>query len=217
MNDAKTPRLLSLPDAAAAGAVLAQAFVNDPMHTGLFPNEEQRARQVPKLYAMLARASVRGQFAWGIGDPLAAVAIWTTPTSGDLGVWQFLRAGALGLIVPLMAAFPRMLPLFREAARIHEQALPEPHVYLQVLATRPESQGQGFGAALLRRVLATADAEGLPAWLETMTPGNVPLYEHFGFAVAGSRTFPNTGLTLWGMRRPASPQSPGVALASANG
>ena len=57
------------------------------------------------------------------------------------------------------------------------------HWYLPWLAVRPERQGAGLGAALLREGLARVDADGLPAYLETPNPRAIPLYERHGFAV----------------------------------
>jgi hypothetical protein len=38
-------------------------------------------------------------------------------------------------------------------------------------------------SVLLRSRLARCDEAGMPAYLESSKPGNVPLYEHFGFEV----------------------------------
>lgn len=205
MSRGTAPRLLMESDVKLAGDVLAQAFMNDPLHRQLYPNPGQRVRCVPEMYRVLARAAVMGRLAKGVGDPLAAVALWTTPKSGDLGPRLFIRAGALRLLfTPLAFSLRRVTPVFRAAERIHNWNVPEPHVYLQVIGTRPEAQGQGYGAALLRDVCAYADAAGLHTYLETMTYGNVALYEHFGFSVLEEVEFPGIDLRLWGMKRPGN-------------
>ena len=61
----------------------------------------------------------------------------------------------------------------------------EPHWYLSMLGVDPSSQGRGYGSALLKAGLARCDADGLPAYLESSNPKNVPLYERFGFEVLG--------------------------------
>ena len=52
-------------------------------------------------------------------------------------------------------------------------------------------------------MLTRIDEAGLPCYLETLEEQNVPLYEHFGFAVAEESTIPETELTNWAMLREA--------------
>ena len=67
-------------------------------------------------------------------------------------------------------------------------------------------EGKGHGAALMRSGLAKSDAAGLPAYLETFKPANVPLYEHFGFTVREELRLPAGGPELWTMwREPRHP------------
>jgi ribosomal protein S18 acetylase RimI-like enzyme len=61
----------------------------------------------------------------------------------------------------------------------------EPHWYLSMLGVDPACQGRGYGSALLKAGLARCDADGLPAYLESSNPKNIPLYERFGFEVMG--------------------------------
>lgn len=67
-------------------------------------------------------------------------------------------------------------------AGLHPHA---PHWYLPWIGVRPEAQGQGLGGALLRRGLARADRDGLPAYLEATNWRNAALYVRHGFEVTG--------------------------------
>ena len=60
----------------------------------------------------------------------------------------------------------------------------EEHWYLPVIGVDPAHQGQGIGAALMKHALATIDAQGLPACLESSNPRNISLYERHGFEAA---------------------------------
>ncbi len=78
----------------------------------------------------------------------------------------------------------------------------EPHWYLQMLATHPDWQRQGLGAALLAERFERLDAEGLPCYLETETVGNVAYYLRHGFELRSEWDVPG-GPHMWGMMRPA--------------
>lgn len=67
-----------------------------------------------------------------------------------------------------------------QIARLHAGQSP-PHWYLGYLGTRRGRQGQGLGTQMLRQVLAAADTDGVPAYLESSGEPNLPLYERSGF------------------------------------
>jgi ribosomal protein S18 acetylase RimI-like enzyme len=62
----------------------------------------------------------------------------------------------------------------------------EPHWYLPMIGVDPIQQGRGFGSVLLQHALAVCDRDGMPAYLESSNPKNVPLYQRHGFEVTGT-------------------------------
>ena len=56
---------------------------------------------------------------------------------------------------------------------------------LPLIGVDPVQQGRGQGGALLRHALERCDREGMPAYLESSNPRNVPLYERHGFESIG--------------------------------
>jgi GNAT superfamily N-acetyltransferase len=58
--------------------------------------------------------------------------------------------------------------------------------YLPLIGVDPSCQGRGYGSALLRHALQACDRDGLPAYLESSNPRNVPLYERHGFEALGA-------------------------------
>ncbi len=84
---------------------------------------------------------------------------------------------------------------------------PEPHWYLQLLATHPDWQRKGLGAALMEVTFERADADGLACYLETETPANVAYYRRHGFEVRSEWDVDPNGVTgtpgphMWGMLR----------------
>jgi GNAT superfamily N-acetyltransferase len=67
----------------------------------------------------------------------------------------------------------------------------EPHWYLNVVSTLPSRQSQGLGSAILRPVLADADENGWPCYLESSNPRNVSLYLRQGFVETGELSLPD--------------------------
>ena len=75
-----------------------------------------------------------------------------------------------------------------------------------MLATHPDWQRQGLGAALMEVVFEIAAVDGLPCYLETEKAELVGYYRHHGFEVRSEwdvRTSESDGPHMWGMWRPA--------------
>ena len=68
-----------------------------------------------------------------------------------------------------------------------------PHWYLWALGVAPRCQGQGIGSKLIEPVLARADAEQTPCYLEALTEKNVAFYQKRGFAVVHESKLPGWG------------------------
>ena len=62
----------------------------------------------------------------------------------------------------------------------------EPYWYLPLIGVDPTSQGQGIGSLLMEHALRPCDRDGLPAYLESSNPRNIPLYERHGFEIIGT-------------------------------
>ncbi len=61
----------------------------------------------------------------------------------------------------------------------------EPHWYLPLLGVDPMMQSRGLGEIVMRPALDRCDQTGVPAYLESANPRNVPFYERLGFRVTG--------------------------------
>lgn len=78
-----------------------------------------------------------------------------------------------------------------------------PHAYLWFLGVRPDAQGLGVGSRMLAHGLARVDAKGLPAYLESSSPANVPLYRRHGFEVVEVLKARPDAPEMWAMWREA--------------
>ena len=70
------------------------------------------------------------------------------------------------------------------------------YLYLVMFATAPEAQGKGYGKALLNFLCEVADADGVPAFLETAGARNIGFYNTGGFEEV--ERSPCAGFTLDG-------------------
>ena len=107
------------------------------------------------------------------------------------------------------APSPELLQRFELLGPMMAENTPsEEHWYLQLLATHPDWQRQGLGAALMAVQFERADAEGRPCHLETETPENVAYYRRHGFEVRSEwdvdpdGSLGSPGPHMWGMLRP---------------
>ncbi|MBC7504276.1 MAG: GNAT family N-acetyltransferase [Sandarakinorhabdus sp.] len=107
----------------------------------------------------------------------------------------------LRLLPQMIGTFGLGLPRALAMQGVLEKHHPHPpHWYLQFVGCEPAAQGKGHGGAANRARLAQCDEQGLPAALETATPGNLGLYQTLGFVVTDSYTI-NNGPDFWTMWR----------------
>ncbi|MEV8535477.1 GNAT family N-acetyltransferase [Streptomyces sp. NPDC051211] len=194
MSITNTPKTATIDDASLIGRTLARAFDDDPMMRWFFPDDANREAGLGRYFATIFS---RQYVHHGVCEhTAAAAAFWVPPGAQDKAVPD------AATVEELVEILGDRAPLFRQAAAAAAEHGPqEPHWYLAVVGADPAAQGQGHGAALLRSGLAKADAAGLPAYLESSKPSNLPFYEHFGFTVLGEVQLPGGGPTLWSMRR----------------
>lgn len=177
---------------------LAQAFQTDPALSWILPEAGHRARALRSLFHILVPADARAGIALRAPADEAA-ALWRAPGQAHGGTMEFLRT-----VIPLVATFGTALPRGLKAQAGIDAHRPMGRFwYLHYVGVRPEHQGKGHGGRIIRAQTAVADAEGLPCWLETATPDNVPLYERLGFVTQVEWDVPGGGPHFWGMMRPA--------------
>jgi GNAT superfamily N-acetyltransferase len=183
--------------------VLATGFLDDPLYTYIFAEEEDRRTGLTALFAALAKYTLVFGVCYTTPD-LAGVACWLGPGNTEVTFWRAMRT-AFGLQTSV-ARFPagtrnRFLGVIGYADEAHKRLLQRPHWYLWALGVDPHRQGQGIGSSLIRPILERADEEGLPCYLETETEGNVRFYERRGFGVLESGEIPGHDLALRTMVR----------------
>jgi GNAT superfamily N-acetyltransferase len=182
----------------AAAGVLARAFQNDPPLVYGIPEPAERERILPIFMKPFVT------FANLFGEPhvtagkLESVAIWLPLDNLDKTPAQDHQAG-IDTIPSIVgaAASARFGNIIRFVEAFHQRFAADRHLYLQWLGVEPSRQGQGLGSATMTPGLRRADSEGLPCYLETFQPRNVPLYLKHGFRIMAEEVEPASSLRAW--------------------
>jgi len=153
------------------------AFATDPIMRWVFPDPAAYLEAFPRL----ARAMAGPAFAHGsayVEAEFRGASLWLP--EGVHSDSDAMKEAVLAFMEP--SRLEAAAPFFEQMAAHHPE---EPHWYLPMIGVDPAHQGKGVGSALLARALHDVDATGLPAYLESSNPANVPLYQRFGFEVVG--------------------------------
>ncbi|KAL2131533.1 hypothetical protein VTI74DRAFT_4910 [Chaetomium olivicolor] len=123
-----------------------------------------------------------------VGPEYDSVALWVPPGKHLDGWWTQLRSGAWRLYFQLSLEgkrryFREILPLLHDTKAEVLGDREQDAWYLVFLGTKPNSQGRGYAARLLKDVMAKADAGNRPMYLESSSQTNNAYYEKFGFEV----------------------------------
>ncbi len=188
------PRSASEADAQAVAAVITLAFASDPMARWSMPDVQRYFAEMPSVVRAFG-GNGYAHVSIDVVDPGRGAAMWLPPgETPDV-------AALVGLFETHAPAdrLPDIMAVFEAVDAYHPK---EPHWYLPLIGIDPVWQGRGIGSALMRHALARADADGLPAYLESSHPRNVPFYEHFGFEALGSIQVGSSPTMVPMLRRP---------------
>ena len=171
-------------EAETLASTLASAFAEDPLFRWVTGAESGESIE-PKLRVLFG-ALVKQEFRRDdhlvvTNDDGSAVAVWMHPNQWKMSALTTIRV-LPRMVRALGTKTPRMLGAFNAIEKVH----PEPeHYFLEALGTAQRVQGRGLGSAVIRPMLDRCDAEGMPAYLESSNPQNIPFYARHGFQPTG--------------------------------
>lgn len=180
---------------------LTLAFSGDAIVRFLFPDDETWLDRAARFFGHYFDVRLAGGEVFVCGDGgVAGVSLWNPPGGNRRGhgfVDEHWQRTVVAVIDPDEVA------RYETFKKVLEAMTPEePHWYLGLLGTDPARQRTGVARALLTPMLARADAERLPVFLETGMTRNVAIYERFGFETIADAVVPN-GPRVWGLLRRA--------------
>lgn len=181
---------------------LAAAFYDDPVVAHVLPDPELRRRWLPAgMEFHLRTTEGRGQVS-SVADSAGVAALfgpgtYPIPLGATLrALYRAIRARKAGR-VPLRSV-ARLLRLILVFEKHH---LREPHWYVLTVGVRPDRQGQGLSRKTLQPMFDRADRDGVPCYLESSNPANIPIYQKFGFEVLRELRVWTDGPPVWLMVR----------------
>ncbi|ROZ84487.1 N-acetyltransferase [Gordonia sp. OPL2] len=177
-------------DKKLVSAVLAQAFIDDPVVRWMAPDP---AKHRAFFAAMLTTGHGRenGLDVAMRDGAVVGASVWDPPG------FTTRKVDELRGIIGFIRALGQRASYGQDLERLCAEHRPdEPYWYLPLIGAT--AHGQGIGTTLLHARLD--DMRG-PVHLEASNEVNVPLYERFGFEVIGEIQLPNDGPKLWPMRR----------------
>jgi hypothetical protein len=203
-------RLLTLSDMEQAAQVISQAFMDDPLCVFMLPFKRTRIKTLYKFFRAYSEANINKQRGYGIGTPLQGVAFWNSPSQKDISI----SVKSLSSFFPLLLTlYPigllRARTILKQIDLLHQKYASEPHYYLDNIGVLSSARGKSLASKLIRPFLDKADSEKVIAYTDTVTRSNVALYEHFGFQCVEECSIPQTGITVWALRRSIQGQSAG--------
>jgi GNAT superfamily N-acetyltransferase len=195
-------RIASQADYDAVVATIVQAFDADPLWSWMFPDPDRRAEQHATIFGLYVESALPNKSVWMSDERGSAVAVFTPP-----GERELTESAEASLKPFLIETLGDHAPAALETLERFAAAVPQgrPFYYLSFLGTRSDSRGRGIGMGLLADLVARADREGQPTYLESSNPANNPRYERLGFEGQSHFSTPDdlhTVTTMW--REPVS-------------
>ncbi|MDI9899302.1 GNAT family N-acetyltransferase [Rhodococcus sp. IEGM 1409] len=184
-------RPLSIDDLHRAADVLGEAFADYPWTNWCVAevSHVERVAALQRIYLEHLALPFGRSYIDDSGNGVVAVLPPDTPEPDEATVEKIVELHG--------DRFERVLQADEQLS-----ALPVPeHAWsLATIGTTPRSRGTGLGSALLQHALGELDRSGYPCWLDTSTERNLPLYQRFGFTIAGEISLTD-GPTVWRMHR----------------
>ena len=197
-----TTRRLDWTEIDEAADVLARAFHNDPLQSYVFPDLQERQALSAAHFKPLIRYGLLAGEVWTTADAIMGVGVWSAPQQPAINLDLLTQAGYFQLPSAIGAdAFQRFSDVIDFVEPFHRDDMSCPHWYAMVIGVDSSLQGQGIGGRLLEPVLANADREGVPCYLETCQRANVRFYCKHGFDLLRRGTEPKSGLGYWTFKR----------------
>lgn len=186
-----TIRPLEKYETDAAAQTLAAAFAQDPLYQYFVEDVEKRHRFLERFMKFRIRYGLKKGMVLTTDD-LKGVAICTPPQAvmsfGDV----VMQGGFSAMASAGKQTMDRLMAFNKLDEEWQKEYVPGSHWSIGPLGVEPKKQGQGYGAALLKRILEHLDKNNASGVLLTQTRNNEALYQKYGFGTVHTQQMGKT-------------------------
>jgi ribosomal protein S18 acetylase RimI-like enzyme len=154
------------------------AFSADPAVRWMYPDPYRYLTHFPRFAQAFGSPAFAQDTAYYI-DSYAGAALWFPP-----GIQP--DENLVIEVIQETTSESQQADLFAVLEQMGHHHPNQPHWYLSMIVVEPSQQGKGYGSALMQPVLMQCNRDGIPAYLESSNPTNIPFYERHGFEVIGT-------------------------------
>lgn len=189
-------RPLALNETDTAAALLARAFVTNPLHVAAFGRDQLATNEA---FFRIGLSVMKGS-TWAAveGTRMVGVVHWVPAPDCQFSIIEKVR------MMPAMVKGLGLRPAINVSTWLSSWSKrdpSEPHMHVGPIAVDPDQQRRRIGHVMMDACCAALDRDGIKGVLETDRPENVAFYERFGFLVTA--TIPVLGVLNYFMQRPS--------------
>lgn len=194
--------LLSASQVELSAKVLARAFQHAPDMKYFIGDD---SRMLGKAALRFYQAVIRIGLLYGevyTTPSMDGIAVWVSPENTRITFGILFRTGFLTATLSMgLGPLRRFISSSSYVETLQKQAISGPRWTLVYLGVESSQRGKGIGGILIRPILARADAEGLPCYVESADERNLSFYKKHGFAIVNHGLVPKGGPEVWVMVR----------------
>jgi GNAT superfamily N-acetyltransferase len=161
----------------------------------MYPEPDAFIKHFPKFVEAFAGGAFDQNAAF-VDEGFGGACMWFPP--GTEVNEEGLRQLAIATIAP--ERLGQMGEIFQQMEEYH---VDEEVWYLPMIGVDARFQGRGIGALLMNSVLAKTDEMGIPTYLESSNPANIPFYKRLGYEAIGKIKISEDTPLLTPMYRPS--------------
>ncbi len=189
-------------DTEKIATILGEAFKDDPVMSYLLDKPEVGYDFFKSLFRYIYLPFDCSFYVANDQGEMMGCALWSKPGQDpnalSVGFFKMLWHNRKNI------SFRSLQRLFAAANLSQNYHPKEPHYYLCAIGVQKSFRRQGVASRLLAHILAIADQEGVPVYLENSKEQNLALYQKHGFEVIQKQVMTDDGYPIWFMQR--SPQ-----------
>jgi hypothetical protein len=183
----------------ALATMLSRSFQNEPNFIYAMPDKQERGEMLRWFFRIVAIPASRLFGEIYTTKLVEGASLWIRPGSG-LTFEHMFRNRMRAAVQLDDVSFRRWINLLARLEKVRLQLIAGPHWYLLALGVEPSMDRRRVSGFLTEPVMARADSDRLPCYVETFNEKDLSFYESLGFRVEGAGDI-RGGPSFWAMIR----------------